>query len=90
MHFEDDLRPIDHGDSFGFQVGGRFAPWKGMLLHLVVEENVNRFYASQLRVYAVLDVAALAGAYGFAAGAPRGVGPGLGGFGSGYGTGMGY
>ena len=90
VHFQDDLRLTDHADSVGLSVGGRIAFYRGMLLHLMVEDNVNRFYNSQLRFYALLDVTAILGGYGFKPGAPRGIGPGAGGFGSAYGMGMGY
>jgi hypothetical protein len=86
-HSEDNLRPDFAADSVGFQLGGRLSLHRGMLVHLLVEDNFNRFYKSQLRFYAVLDLAALLGPYGFAAGTVRGIGPGLGGFGGNPGTG---
>jgi hypothetical protein len=89
-HFEDDLRPADSADSFGFQVGGRVALGRGILVHLILEDNINRFYNSQLRLYAVVDASVLLGSRGFAQGMPRAAGPGIGNFGSGYGMGMGY
>jgi hypothetical protein len=87
-YFQDDLRPDFGGSSVGFQLGGRLLLDRGMQLHLLVEDNVSRFYASQFRVYAVLDISMLLGALGFAPGMPRGIGPQLGGFGGAYG--MGY
>jgi hypothetical protein len=59
--FRDDARPIDHADSFGAQAGLRYSPLPGMVLHGVVEENVNRFYASQLRLLALLDLSLFIG-----------------------------
>jgi hypothetical protein len=56
VHFQDDSRPIDHADSFGLQTGLRYSFVRGCTLHLLLEENVNRFYDSQLRLLAVLDV----------------------------------
>ena len=47
--FRDDSRPIDHADSFGLQAGVRWTPLDGITVHGLVEENVNRFYPSQLR-----------------------------------------
>jgi hypothetical protein len=61
VHFEDDVRPIDHADSFGLSAGARYLLRRGLALHLLVEENVNRFYASQFRVVGVVDVATFAG-----------------------------
>ncbi len=81
VHFEDDLRPdVSEGDSFGAQLGARLQLGRGILLHLLAEENVNRFYASQLRLYAVLDLAFLLSRAGFAQGYPRGVGQAMGQF----------
>jgi hypothetical protein len=56
VHFADDSRTVDHADSFGAQAGLRYSFVKGMTLHVVVEENVNRFYDSQLRLLAILDL----------------------------------
>src|SRR5262249_6773173 len=63
-HFEDDARgnaEADRGDSIGLQLGGRAALARGILLHVLVEDNISRYYASQFRLYAVLDVTALLG-----------------------------
>lgn len=54
--FRDDARPEDRADSFGVQAGLRWTPMRGITLHGLVEENVNRLYASQLRVMALLDL----------------------------------
>ncbi len=56
VHFRDDSRTIDHADSFGVQAGLRYSFVRGVNLHLVAEENVNRIYPSQLRLLALLDV----------------------------------
>jgi hypothetical protein len=86
VHFSDDLRPTDNGDSFGIQLGARLQLGRGILLHLILEDNINQYYNSQLRLYAVLDLAILFGTHGFAQGLPRGIGPGMGQFtmGGGY------
>lgn len=62
--FRDDSRTIDQSHSFGLQAGARYTFWRGLTLHLVIEENVNRFYASQFRAYAMLDIAFLLGMRG--------------------------
>jgi hypothetical protein len=56
VHFQDDSRTIDHADSFGVQAGLRYSFVRGVMLHVLMEENVNRFYESQFRLLAVLDV----------------------------------
>lgn len=92
-HFEDDARgnpEADRGDSLGLQVGGRLQLGRGVLIHLLVEDNINRYYASQIRVYGLLDVSALMGSNGIGLSPPRGLGAGLGQFGNAYGTGRGY
>jgi hypothetical protein len=55
--FRDDIRTIDSADSFGAQAGLRWAPIHGVILHGLVEENVNRLYTSQLRLLLVADLA---------------------------------
>lgn len=92
-HFEDDARgnaEADRGDSVGLQLGGRVQLAPGLLFHLLVEDNINRYYAGQFRVYGLLDVTGLMGSGGVGTQPPRGIGPGLGQFGSAYGTGRGY
>jgi hypothetical protein len=64
MHFRDDSRTIDHADSFGLQAGLRYTFVGGLTVHLAVEENVNRFYASQFRALALVDLSFLIGPRG--------------------------
>lgn len=89
-HFVDDIRAEASADSFGFQLGARLALSRGVLLHILFEDNINRFYDSQLRVYAVLDIAFLANVNGFSAAPLSGTGPGLGQFGPPLGMGRAY
>jgi hypothetical protein len=58
VYFRDDARPDISGGahSFGAQLGARYTFVRGVTLHLLVEENVNRFYASQFRALAMLDL----------------------------------
>ena len=56
VHFRDDARPIDSADSLGLQGGLRYTFVRGLTGHLLVEENVNRFHASQFRAIALLDL----------------------------------
>jgi len=56
LDFKDDIRPLDSADSFGAQVGLRWAPVHGLVLHGLVEENANRLYTSQLRVVILADL----------------------------------
>lgn len=62
--FRDDSRTIDHAHSFGLQAGARYTFFRGLTLHLVIEENVNRFWASQFRALAMLDIAYALGMHG--------------------------
>jgi hypothetical protein len=89
VHFENDQRPIDSGDSFGFQVGARAALGRGILLHALLEDNFNRFYRSQVRFYLIFDFSFLLSPRGFAQTVPPGIGPGLGQFANPLGTGRG-
>jgi hypothetical protein len=62
--FQDDLRTIDHSHSLGFQAGVRYSFVRGITLHLALEENVNRFWASDFRALALLDISFFLGARG--------------------------
>jgi hypothetical protein len=44
------------GHSFGVQVGGTWIAYKGVLVHVLLEENINQIYASQFRIVAMLDL----------------------------------
>ena len=55
--FDEDLIAGLKGTTYGAQAGARWIMADGIALHLLVEENVNRFYSSQLRVFAILDLA---------------------------------
>jgi hypothetical protein len=59
--FRDDVRPLDHADSFGAQAGLRYTPIAGVVVHGLLEENVNRLYHSQLRLLALLDLSMFIG-----------------------------
>ncbi len=71
VHWQDDSRTVNHADSLGMQAGGRFAFHRGLSLHLLVEENINRFYASQFRAMAMLDIAFFLGPRGHGFSRPR-------------------
>lgn len=64
VYFRNDLRELDQTHSFGVQGGLRWSLASGAVLHLLVEENVNRIYSSQLRLLALLDLAFLLGPRG--------------------------
>jgi hypothetical protein len=55
--FDEDSIDNLHATTFAGQAGARWLFGPGMALHLLAEENVNRFDTSQLRVIAVLDLA---------------------------------
>ena len=63
---------------------------RGIQIHLLVEDNINRFYRSQVRFYAVVDLAFLLSSRGFTQASPPGIGPSLGSFGNALGGGRGY
>jgi hypothetical protein len=67
VHFAADLSPANHADSFGVAGGAIYRLLAGLDLHLLVEENVSRLYASQLRALLLLDVSYWLGASGQAA-----------------------
>ncbi|HZS40754.1 MAG TPA: hypothetical protein VFF06_28170 [Polyangia bacterium] len=71
VHFRDDSRTIVNADSLGLQGGVRYSFWRGLTAQLAVEENVNRFYSSQLRVLALLDVSFFLGSRGAGFARPR-------------------
>ena len=71
VYFRDDSRVIDHAHSLGIQAGARYSFVKGLTLHLVIEENVNRFWSSQFRAVALLDVSFVLGARGHGFSRPR-------------------
>jgi hypothetical protein len=78
VNFQDDLRPLDSGDSFGLSLGARLQLGRGILLHVILEDNVNKFYSSQLRLYAVLDLAFFLGSAGYSQAPLRGIGSAMG------------
>jgi hypothetical protein len=65
LYYQLDLQPVlQEGVSLGMQAGARYRFADGVMAHLLVEENVNRFFPSSLRVIAMLDLAAGGGAAG--------------------------
>ena len=57
IQFDADLLSELEGLTFGVQGGATWIFSQGIALHLGAEENTNRFYASQFRLFAVLDLA---------------------------------
>jgi len=64
VYFRDDSRLIDHAHSLGIQAGARYSFARGLTGHVLLEENVNRFWSSQFRVLALLDVSFFLGPRG--------------------------
>jgi hypothetical protein len=62
--FRDDARSLDHADSLGLALGLRYTLVSGITAHLLIEENVNRLYASQLRIVGLLDLSFFLGPRG--------------------------
>jgi hypothetical protein len=57
VHFEEDELADLHATTVGIQAGGVWRIGPGIAVHLLGEENSNRFDGSQLRLLAVLDLA---------------------------------
>lgn len=57
VDFDEDLLASLEGVTFGVQAGATYAFAKGVALKVLGEHNSNRFYPSQLRLIAVLDLA---------------------------------
>lgn len=64
LYWEDDLRETSRSHGVSLQAGVRWALMRGALLHILIEDNVDRFYASQLRVLGQLDLSFLLGPHG--------------------------
>jgi hypothetical protein len=56
MYWADDQRPNNNSHSGALQAGVRYAIVRGVLIHLLAEDNINRFYSTQLRLMATLDL----------------------------------
>jgi hypothetical protein len=57
VRFDEDSLPNLYATTFGVQAGGVVTLGPGMALHLLAEENTDRFESSQLRLLAILDLA---------------------------------
>lgn len=56
VHFRDDRPDVDPLLTFGFQLGAQVRLLPELLLHLSLEDNINRIFDSALRLLAVLDM----------------------------------
>lgn len=61
LYFADDERDSSRSHGVSLQAGVRWAILRGALLHVLAENNVDRFYNSQLRLLALLDLSFLLG-----------------------------
>lgn len=57
IRFDEDSLEGLHATTFGAQGGGRWILGEGIALHLLAEENINRFHASEFRLMGLLDLA---------------------------------
>lgn len=64
LYWADDQRESNRSHSVALQAGVRYAIVRGVLIHLLAEDNINRFYTTQLRVMAMLDLSYYLGASG--------------------------
>jgi hypothetical protein len=71
LYWADSERIENNAHSASLQGGVYYALVRGVLLHLFAEDNINRFYRSQLRLMAMLDLSYFLGPHG-GAGTPAG------------------
>lgn len=64
IYWADDARESSRSHGVSIQGGVRWAFMKGALLHILAEDNIDRFYSSQLRLMAMLDLSLLLGPHG--------------------------
>jgi hypothetical protein len=64
MYFADDMKTDNRSHMLGMQLGARWAIVSGLLLHVLAENNIDRYYNSQLRLLAMLDLSYLLGPNG--------------------------
>lgn len=57
IDFDDDVIENLHGTTFGVQLGATYRLNEGITVHVVAEENTNRYNTSQFRLIGVLDLA---------------------------------
>ncbi|HRI54901.1 MAG TPA: hypothetical protein PLW65_32410, partial [Pseudomonadota bacterium] len=80
LYWADDQRESNRTHSVSLQAGVRYALVRGVLIHLLAEDNVDRFYTTQLRVMAMLDLSYYLGPGGGPSPPPGLLAMGLGGF----------
>ena len=80
LYWADDQRESNRTHSVALQAGVRYALVRGVLIHLLAEDNVDRFYTTQLRVMAMLDLSYYLGSSGGPNPPPGLLAMGLGGF----------
>ena len=56
LYWADDQRDNNRSHSLALQAGVRYALVRGVLIHLLAEDNIDRFYSTQLRFMATLDL----------------------------------
>lgn len=80
LYWADDQRESNRTHSVALQAGVRYAIVRGVLIHLFAEDNIDRFYTTQLRVMATLDLSYYLGPSGGPNPPPGLLAMGLGGF----------
>lgn len=63
-YYADELRDSSRSHGLALQLGVRWAFIRGALLHVFVEDSVDRYSSSQVRLLASLDLSALLGPHG--------------------------
>lgn len=80
LYWADDQRENNRSHSLALQAGVRYALVRGVLIHLLAEDNISRFYSTQLRFMAMLDLSYYLGPGGGPNPPPGLLAMGLGGF----------
>lgn len=80
LYWADDQRDYNRSHSVSLQAGVRYALVRGILIHLMAEDNIDRFYSTQLRFMATLDLSYYLGVAGGPNPPPGQLAMGLGGF----------
>lgn len=65
-YWADELHDSNRSHGVALQAGVRWAFMRGSLIHVVVEDNIDRFNSSQLRLLATLDLSYALGPQGHA------------------------
>lgn len=63
-YWADGLRDTNRSHGVALQAGVRWAFMRGALIHVLIEDSIDRFYSSQVRLLATLDLSYALGPHG--------------------------